>query len=201
MKQSCWFSLSWLPLWKLSTNVRLFGLTVLKSLPTFGSLTVVLWLCNWVFLLRSADVRLEEFVYEKLEKKAPTRMNNHELLGQSMIESGNEFGPGTAYGEWYTELPDILRLKNNIQPLLNSGQLWLWLISVLYLGFILLIPVAQSSATIFLELWSRVNGWKFLSCLVCRLVKSSKGSLTVCGEHLNNSTLYVCLLKHLAFRP
>ena len=45
-----------------------------------------------------SDVRLEEFLYEKLEKKAPTRMNNHELLGQSMIESGNEFSPGTAYG-------------------------------------------------------------------------------------------------------
>lgn len=78
------------------------GLTVLWTLPAFGSLTVVLWLCNWVFL-QSADVRLEEFVYEKLEKKVPTRMNNHELLGQSMIESGNEFGPGTAYGEWQRE--------------------------------------------------------------------------------------------------
>ncbi|XP_022609816.1 endophilin-B1 isoform X1 [Seriola dumerili] len=51
-------------------------------------------LCNSL----GCDVRLEEFVYEKLEKKVPTRMNNHELLGQSMIESGNEFGPGTAYG-------------------------------------------------------------------------------------------------------
>lgn len=77
--------------------------SILKSLPAFGSLTVVLWLCNWVFSLRSADVRLEEFVYEKLEKKVPTRMNNHELLGQSMIESGNEFGPGTAYGECHGE--------------------------------------------------------------------------------------------------
>lgn len=38
-------------------------------------------------------------MYEKLEKKAPTRMNNHELLGQAMIDSGNEFGPGAAYGE------------------------------------------------------------------------------------------------------
>lgn len=37
-------------------------------------------------------------MYEKLEKKAPTRMNNHELLGQAMIESGSDFGPGTAYG-------------------------------------------------------------------------------------------------------
>lgn len=80
----------------------LFGLPVLKSVPAFGFHTVVLWLSNWVFSLQTADVRLEEFVYEKLEKKVPTRMNNHELLGQSMIESGNEFGPGTAYGEWHT---------------------------------------------------------------------------------------------------
>ncbi|XP_034415711.1 endophilin-B1a isoform X5 [Cyclopterus lumpus] len=55
-------------------------------------------LTYWMYEQRVADVRLEEFVYEKLEKKAPTRMNNHELLGQSMIESGGEFGPGTAYG-------------------------------------------------------------------------------------------------------
>ncbi|KAK1885209.1 Endophilin-B1 [Dissostichus eleginoides] len=41
-----------------------------------------------VLLQPNPNVRLEEFVYEKLEKKAPTRMNNHELLGQSMIESG-----------------------------------------------------------------------------------------------------------------
>uniref|UniRef100_A0A665X2L5 Endophilin-B1 n=1 Tax=Echeneis naucrates TaxID=173247 RepID=A0A665X2L5_ECHNA len=51
-----------------------------------------------VLLQPNPNVRLEEFVYEKLEKKVPTRMNNHELLGQSMIDSGNEFGPGTAYG-------------------------------------------------------------------------------------------------------
>ncbi|KAG7275793.1 hypothetical protein CRUP_038273 [Coryphaenoides rupestris] len=51
-----------------------------------------------VLLQPNPNVRLEEFLYEKLEKKVPTRMNNHELLGQSMIESGNEFGPGTAYG-------------------------------------------------------------------------------------------------------
>uniref|UniRef100_A0A668AQM1 Endophilin-B1 n=1 Tax=Myripristis murdjan TaxID=586833 RepID=A0A668AQM1_9TELE len=51
-----------------------------------------------VLLQPNPNVRLEEFLYEKLEKKVPTRMNNHELLGQSMIDSGNEFGPGTAYG-------------------------------------------------------------------------------------------------------
>lgn len=51
-----------------------------------------------VLLQPNPNVRIEEFLYEKLEKKVPTRMNNHELLGQSMIESGSEFGPGTAYG-------------------------------------------------------------------------------------------------------
>ncbi|XP_041924656.1 endophilin-B1a isoform X1 [Alosa sapidissima] len=51
-----------------------------------------------VLLQPNPNVRIEEFFYEKLEKKVPTRVNNHELLGQSMIDSGNEFGPGTAYG-------------------------------------------------------------------------------------------------------
>ncbi|MCI4374194.1 hypothetical protein PGIGA_G00003400 [Pangasianodon gigas] len=51
-----------------------------------------------VLLQPNPNVRIEEFFYEKLDKKAPTRMNNHEMLGQSMIDSGNEFGPGTAYG-------------------------------------------------------------------------------------------------------
>ncbi|KAA0704662.1 Endophilin-B1 SH3 domain-containing GRB2-like protein B1 [Triplophysa tibetana] len=51
-----------------------------------------------VLLQPNPNVRIEDFLYEKLEKKAPTRMNNHELLGQSMIDSGNEFGPGAAYG-------------------------------------------------------------------------------------------------------
>ncbi|RXN15653.1 endophilin-B1-like protein [Labeo rohita] len=51
-----------------------------------------------VLLQPNPNVRIEEFLYEKLDKKVPTRMNNHELLGQSMIDSGNEFGPGMAYG-------------------------------------------------------------------------------------------------------
>lgn len=102
----------------------LFGLLILESMLAFGFRTVVLWLTNWVFLLQTADVRLEEFVYEKLEKKVPTRMNNHELLGQSMIESGNEFGPGTAYGEWHTEPPDQPERNRPINPcwfLVNCG--------------------------------------------------------------------------------
>ncbi|XP_076826665.1 endophilin-B1a [Brachyhypopomus gauderio] len=44
------------------------------------------------------NLRMEEFLYEKLDKKAPVRMNNHELLGEALVNFGNEFGPGTAYG-------------------------------------------------------------------------------------------------------
>lgn len=42
--------------------------------------------------------RIEDFVYEKIEKKRPARLSNLEYLGLDMIETGNEFGPGTAYG-------------------------------------------------------------------------------------------------------
>ncbi|XP_043554650.1 endophilin-B1-like isoform X2 [Chiloscyllium plagiosum] len=51
-----------------------------------------------VLLQPNPNTRIEEFVYEKLDRKAPSRLNNCEQLGQYMIEAGNEFGPGTAYG-------------------------------------------------------------------------------------------------------
>nr|XP_009296538.1 SH3-domain GRB2-like endophilin B1 isoform X3 [Danio rerio] len=51
-----------------------------------------------VVLQPNPNVRVEEFLYEILDKKVPTRANNHEMLGQCMIDSGHEFGPGTAYG-------------------------------------------------------------------------------------------------------
>ncbi|XP_050818159.1 endophilin-B1 isoform X1 [Gopherus flavomarginatus] len=51
-----------------------------------------------VLLQPNPNARIEEFVYEKLDRKAPSRMNNPELLGQYMIDAGTEFGPGTAYG-------------------------------------------------------------------------------------------------------
>ncbi|XP_033875093.2 endophilin-B1 isoform X2 [Acipenser ruthenus] len=56
-----------------------------------------------ILLQPNPNVRIEEFLYEKLEKKAPTRMNNNEQLGEYMIDSGNEFGPGTAYGNALTK--------------------------------------------------------------------------------------------------
>ncbi|XP_015417543.1 PREDICTED: endophilin-B1 isoform X4 [Myotis davidii] len=51
-----------------------------------------------VLLQPNPNARIEEFVYEKLDRKAPSRVNNPELLGQYMIDAGTEFGPGTAYG-------------------------------------------------------------------------------------------------------
>uniref|UniRef100_A0A1B6EXW9 Uncharacterized protein n=1 Tax=Cuerna arida TaxID=1464854 RepID=A0A1B6EXW9_9HEMI len=42
--------------------------------------------------------RVEDFLFEKIDKKRPNRLSNLEYLGLDMIEAGNEFGPGTAYG-------------------------------------------------------------------------------------------------------
>ncbi|XP_032829104.1 endophilin-B1-like isoform X3 [Petromyzon marinus] len=44
------------------------------------------------------NARIEDYFFEKLEGKAPLRATNSEYLGQYMIEAGQEFGPGTAYG-------------------------------------------------------------------------------------------------------
>ncbi|XP_051866660.1 endophilin-B1-like isoform X3 [Pristis pectinata] len=51
-----------------------------------------------VLLQPNPNTRIEEFVYEKLDRKAPSRINNFEQLGQYMLDAGNDFGPGTAYG-------------------------------------------------------------------------------------------------------
>ncbi|XP_076613699.1 endophilin-B2b isoform X1 [Chaetodon auriga] len=42
--------------------------------------------------------RIEEFIYDKLDKKLPSKVTNAELLGQYMLEAANEFGPETPYG-------------------------------------------------------------------------------------------------------
>uniref|UniRef100_A0A667WKV8 SH3-domain GRB2-like endophilin B2b n=1 Tax=Myripristis murdjan TaxID=586833 RepID=A0A667WKV8_9TELE len=42
--------------------------------------------------------RIEEFLYEKLDKKLPSRTTNAELLGQYMLDAAKDFGPGTPYG-------------------------------------------------------------------------------------------------------
>jgi len=43
---------------------------------------------------------VEEFVYEKVQGSKPQRMLENDVLGQHMIDAGNDFGPGTAYGQF-----------------------------------------------------------------------------------------------------
>lgn len=50
--------------------------------------------------------RIEDFFFEKIDKKKPQRLSNLEYVGMDMMEAGNVFGPGVAYG--------IYILKNNI---------------------------------------------------------------------------------------
>lgn len=51
-----------------------------------------------VVLTPNPGNRVEDFLFEKIEKKRPTRLSNLEYLGLDMIEAGNAFGPGTTYG-------------------------------------------------------------------------------------------------------
>ncbi|KAM9841553.1 endophilin-B2-like [Aulostomus maculatus] len=51
-----------------------------------------------VLLQPNPSARLEEFIYDKLEKKLPSRTTNAELLGQYMLDAATDFGPGTPYG-------------------------------------------------------------------------------------------------------
>ncbi|OQR69542.1 endophilin-B1-like [Tropilaelaps mercedesae] len=43
------------------------------------------------------NVRVEDYLFDKLEKKRD-RLNNLEALGQDMLNAGAAFGPGTPYG-------------------------------------------------------------------------------------------------------
>ena len=45
------------------------------------------------------DLRLEDTVNLKLERKPRERNTNVELLGYSMVDAGNDLGPGTQYGK------------------------------------------------------------------------------------------------------
>lgn len=49
-------------------------------------------------LIPNPGNRVEDFIYEKIEKKRPARLSNLEYLGLDMIEAGSVFGPGTPYG-------------------------------------------------------------------------------------------------------
>ncbi|KAM9322533.1 endophilin-B2-like [Pholidichthys leucotaenia] len=51
-----------------------------------------------VLLQPNPSARIEEFIYDKLDKKLPSRTTNAELLGQYMLDAAKEFGSETPYG-------------------------------------------------------------------------------------------------------
>ncbi|XP_077593116.1 endophilin-B2-like isoform X4 [Stigmatopora nigra] len=55
-----------------------------------------------VLLQPNPSARIEEFIYDKLEKKLPSRTTNAELLGQYMLDAASEFGAETPYGTTLT---------------------------------------------------------------------------------------------------
>uniref|UniRef100_A0A8B9GLP1 Endophilin-B1 n=1 Tax=Astyanax mexicanus TaxID=7994 RepID=A0A8B9GLP1_ASTMX len=62
-----------------------------------------------VLLQPNPSARIEEFLYEKLDRKLPYRATNGEILGQYMLEAAKEFGPGTPYGSTLIQVGDCQR--------------------------------------------------------------------------------------------
>nr|XP_036863877.1 endophilin-B2 isoform X11 [Manis javanica] len=52
-----------------------------------------------VLLQPNPSARVEEFLYEKLDRKVPSRVTGGELLAQYMAEAASELGPTTPYGK------------------------------------------------------------------------------------------------------
>ena len=49
--------------------------------------------------VKHKGARVEEFVYEKVQGSKPQRMLENDVLGQNMIDAGNDFGHGNEYGK------------------------------------------------------------------------------------------------------
>ncbi|XP_019396300.1 PREDICTED: endophilin-B2 isoform X2 [Crocodylus porosus] len=62
-----------------------------------------------VLLQPNPSARVEEFLYEKLDRKVPSRVTNGELLAQYMLEAANDFGPGTPYGKTLIKVGETQR--------------------------------------------------------------------------------------------
>ncbi|XP_056444219.1 endophilin-B2b isoform X1 [Gadus macrocephalus] len=62
-----------------------------------------------VLLQPNPSARIEEFFYEKLDKKVPSRVTNGELLGQYMLEASRDFGPETPYGSTLSTVGEYQR--------------------------------------------------------------------------------------------
>ncbi|XP_028852051.1 endophilin-B2a isoform X1 [Denticeps clupeoides] len=68
--------------------------------------------------------RIEEFLYEKLDRKVPLKPTNGELLGQYMQEAAKDFGPGTPYGSTLIKVGECQRrLGGAEQELLHTSAI------------------------------------------------------------------------------
>lgn len=67
------------------------------------------------FILLPTGNRIEDFFFEKIDKKKPNRLTNLEYVGQDMIEAGNEFGSGIPYGESYKLLIFLMEFTKNFR--------------------------------------------------------------------------------------
>ncbi|KAG9335370.1 hypothetical protein JZ751_005292 [Albula glossodonta] len=71
-----------------------------------------------VLLQPNPSARIEEFFYEKLDRKIPSRTTNGELLGQYMLDAAKDFGPATPplrnflEGDWRTISKERRLLEN-----------------------------------------------------------------------------------------
>ena len=63
----------------------------------------------WVSIFVAGN-RVEDMLFEKIEKRRPNRLSNLEYLGLDMVQAGNDFGPGTAYGKYISCLLDLFYL-------------------------------------------------------------------------------------------
>uniref|UniRef100_A0AAY4DVZ6 Endophilin-B1 n=1 Tax=Denticeps clupeoides TaxID=299321 RepID=A0AAY4DVZ6_9TELE len=70
------------------------------------------------------SARIEEFLYEKLDRKVPLKPTNGELLGQYMQEAAKDFGPGTPYGSTLIKVGECQRrLGGAEQELLHTSAI------------------------------------------------------------------------------
>ncbi|KAM9722437.1 endophilin-B2 isoform 2-T2 [Dama dama] len=74
-----------------------------------------------VLLQPNPSARVEEFLYEKLDRKVPSRVTNGELLAQYMAEAASELGPTTPYEHlsWGSLLPPESQSDRSLARLLT----------------------------------------------------------------------------------
>lgn len=59
--------------------------------------------------------RVEDFLFEKLDRKPRDRLSNLELLGMDLIEAGNDFGAGTPYGSSLIKVGHAQQKLGNVE--------------------------------------------------------------------------------------